>query len=145
MEVTRETVLAWLETTRRSQTWLADQCGVSKQAVSNWLREKNPQPISAAAQISIWKLMEADQATPAEKPAQNLVLEFTDEEFATIGRAALASNELVPQYAKRVLNEIAGEDVARLADEYRGRQQSLRVAEDPKPYRTAQKTRQAGE
>ena len=105
MEITRDTVIQWLEAERRSQTWLSKQLGVSVQAVSNWLREKNPQTISASAQITIRALMEEDAAKSAATPPHNLILEFTDEQYGPIEQAALASKETVREWAKRILNQ----------------------------------------
>lgn len=59
--------------------------------------------------------MEEDAAKAQARPLQNLVLEFTDEEFKTLGEAALADGELIPAWAKRILNEIASEDIEELA------------------------------
>ena len=116
MEINRDTVLEWLTNERRSQSWLASQCEVSDQAVSNWLREKNARPISANAQIVIRSLMEEDAAKTQAKPLQNLVLEFSDEEYKAIGRAALMANQLVPDWTKAVLNSAANEDMEALAE-----------------------------
>lgn len=112
MEITRSIVLEWLEQERRSQTWLAEQCGVSKQAVSNWLREKNPQAISAAAQLIITRLMAEDAAKSDAKPLQNLVLEFEDAQFEKLEKAALANRQTVRDWSKEILNGIASMDVA---------------------------------
>ena len=131
MDINRQTVLQWLKNERRNQTWLAEQCEVSKQAVSNWLREKNPQAISSAATIKIHELMEADAAGSRPRPLQNLVLEFQDDEFAAIGRAALATNELIPVWAKRVLNEIVNENVADLAKRVQASDSILAFPEIP--------------
>lgn len=116
MDITRETVNHWLETERRSQAWLADKCGVTDQAVSNWLRVTNPRPISAAAQITIRALMDEDFARNQAKPPHNLVLEFSDEEYTPIERAALQSSETVREWAKRTLNEASTIDLTKLVD-----------------------------
>lgn len=116
MEITRETVNAWLETERRSQSWLAEQCELSKQAVSNWLREKNPVPISASAQIIIRRLMEEDAAKTQAKAPQNLVLEFKQADFDNICKAAAALGQLPREWAQFQLSEIAALDVEALAE-----------------------------
>lgn len=107
MEVTRESVIEWLSKEHRSQSWLASQCDVSKQAVSNWLREKKPQAISAAAEIIIRQLMEEDAARDQAKPPHNLVLEFGDEEYEPVEKAALEHGMTIREWAKRILNEAA--------------------------------------
>lgn len=110
MEITRETVNQWLTDERRSQSWLAEKCGVSDQAVSNWLRENNFRPISATAQITIRSLMEEDAASSQATPPHNLVLEFDDDHYKPIEKAALKAGETVREWAKRTLNETADLD-----------------------------------
>lgn len=112
MEITRDTVNQWLENEHRSQSWLAEKCGVSVQAVSNWLRGNKYRPISAGAQITIRALMDEDAAKAKARPLQNLVLEFSDNEYKAIGKAALAAGELVPSWAKHILNAAADEEDA---------------------------------
>lgn len=113
MELTRDTVLQWLEAERRSQAWLAEQCGVSDQAVSNWLRSNNSRPISAAAQITIRALIEADAAEKAAKLpplpiTQNLVLYPSREQF-NAWNAAFKHSEA------ETLEEWATEGIDRMA------------------------------
>lgn len=106
MELTREAVLEWLERTRRSRKWLQEQCEVSKQAVSNWLREKNPQSISAAAQIKIAELMSAD--SEAEKELLDIInIEISPEKFDTWNKAALDEGLIIRDWAIKSLDELA--------------------------------------
>lgn len=107
MEITRDTVLEWLAKYHRPRTWLAKKCGVSDQAVSNWLREKNHQPISAPAIIKIRSLMEEDAASSQAKVPHNLVLEFDDNEYAPVEKAALDQRMTIREWARTVLNEAA--------------------------------------
>lgn len=119
MKINRDTVISWLDRQRRSKSWLAEKCGVSKQAVSNWLNESNE--ISKQGQIMIRALMEEDAAREQARPAHHLVLDFDDDEFDAIEQAALKKNETARQWAKRSLNEIAGQDAeALVADLRRG-------------------------
>ncbi|MBK1884170.1 LexA family transcriptional regulator [Luteolibacter pohnpeiensis] len=116
MDINRDSVNKWLADMHRSQVWLADQCGVSKQAVSNWLREKNPQQISASAQITIRSLMEEDAVAQQAKPPHNLVLEFSDSEYAPIERAALKAGMTIREWVKTTLNDIVDMDVERFIE-----------------------------
>jgi hypothetical protein len=145
MDITRETVLKWLEDQRRSHTWLAEQCGKTIQAVSNWLREKNPQAISASAKITIAKLMAEDAAANEAKPPHSLVLEFNDDDYESIENAALRSNKSIRNWAKDTLVGIADVDVVALAKFLGGRDHLTiytqpeepisKIAENEIPYR----------
>lgn len=115
MDITRETVNQWLEDNRRSQIWLAEKCSLSKQAVSNWLRDKNPVPISSSAQIIIRRLMEEDAAKTQSKAPQNLVLEFAQADFDNICKAAAALGQVPREWAQFQLADIAALDVEALA------------------------------
>lgn len=132
MDITRETVLEWLTSERRSQTWLAEQCDKTVQAVSNWLREKNPQPISASAKLIIARLMQEDEAMKKIAP-QNLVLEFSQEDFDAICRAAQNHRQLPREWAQHQLSEIAHLDVEAIGAMLKF---SPMVAEDPAIYGT---------
>lgn len=131
MEITRDTVHQWLKKERRSQTWLAEKCGVTVQAVSNWLRENNFQPISAAAQITIRALMEEDAAASQATPPHSLVLEFDDEDYAVIEQAALQKPETVREWAKRTLNEAADADMREIAATLGNAKPSPRILPSP--------------
>lgn len=115
MEINRETVNQWLEKYHRRPSWLAEKCSVTVQAVSNWLREKNPRQISAPAQITIHSLMEEDRLSELAKPPHVMVLEFDDDEYANIEKAALQTPETVRKWAVRKLNEAATIDVEAVA------------------------------
>jgi len=133
MEITRDTVLQWLEEERRNQTWLAEQCGVSDQAVSNWLREKNSRPISAGAQITIRRLIEEDAAEKAAKLpppviSQNLVLYPTREQYRQWEEAAFNAADK-PKH----LEDWAIEGLDRMAKQWIYSQQWKNVAEEPTP------------
>lgn len=123
MNVTRETILHWLNTTpdrSRDRAWLAKQCYVGVAAISNWLREKNPRDIPAKAAIIIKGLMEADAAANAvrQKTPQNLVLEFTDEEFSKLENAAIITGSPLRQWCKDSLDTAAEMDIAKIAEKY---------------------------
>jgi hypothetical protein len=87
--------------------------------VSNWLREKNPQPISAEAKLKIMVLFEEDAAKAQARPQQNLVLEFTDEEFTAIENAAVRAGIGPREWARCALNEAAEADMEALAAEFK--------------------------
>jgi len=130
MEVTRETILKWLEEANHSREWLAKKQGVGSAAVSNWLREKNPRPIPAKAVLIIKTLMEVDLAKKqvSNSMPQNLVLEFRKDNFESICKAALRENKTPKDWAETSLNDLAGKDISRLASEI------PLVAEDSAPY-----------
>ncbi|MGL6348251.1 MAG: hypothetical protein ACRC2U_00015, partial [Aeromonas sp.] len=115
MEINRDSVNQWLLTERRSQSWLAAKCEVSKQAVSNWLRENNSRSISASAQIVILRLMEEDRAAKAAKPPHSLVLEFEDADYEQIESAAVKAGKSIRQWSKDGLLGLAEIDVYALA------------------------------
>lgn len=100
-----------------------------------WLNKKGEaREIPAAHKIIISALMEEDAAAAQARPQQNLVLEFTDEEYTAIEQAALASLKTTRDWAKQTLNDAAGMDAESFAASHK--QQHLKVAEDPTPYRT---------
>ena len=115
MDITKEVVNKWLETERRSQTWLAEQCGVTVQNASNWLADGSNREIPVKHQITIAALMAEDAAASEAKPPHNLVLEFLDEEYSCIENKALSELKTIREWAKDMLLEIANENIEALA------------------------------
>ena len=139
MEVNREAVLEWLDKHRRTRKWLQEKCDVSKQAVSNWLREKNPQAISSNAQMIIQSLMTADEAAEQAQASvpQNLVLEFSSEDFAAIEQASVKQDLTVRKWATKTLNAAASLTLDELVEIVRANKSThaaLRVAEESATY-----------
>ena len=120
MKIIRDTVIKWLTEKNKSQSWLAEKCRVSDQAVSNWLRENNYRPISATAQITIRKLMDEDTAAAQATPPHTLVLEFNSKQYAPIEQAALQNHETVREWAKRTLNEATEADMKTVVEKRNG-------------------------
>ena len=88
MEITKESILRWLDKYYRPREWLAEQCNVSRRTVNNWL--VSPRPIPKKALPIIASLMQADQDREYlyQSIPQTLNLEFSREEFAAICREA---------------------------------------------------------
>ncbi len=57
--------------------------------------------------MTIKRLMDEDAARDAAKPLHNLVLEFSDEEYLPVERAALQGRISIRDWAKKILNEAA--------------------------------------
>jgi len=122
VDITRETVNQWLDDgpAGRDRQWLADRCGVKVSAVGNWLNKKGEaRPIPAEHQITIRRLMEEDAAKAQVKPLQNLVLEFSDEEFTAIENAAVRAGVGPREWARCSLNDAAAADMEAVAAEFK--------------------------
>ena len=124
-----EEIKVWLRRTNRDRQWLADQCGVSKRTVDNWLSAG--QTMSAAVTKLIATLMAADIQRIAEQPPKLLnafVLEVDEPTFEAYNRAANARGLLMKPWAISELD--------RAAREARERPSLDRVAEDGEIYPT---------
>lgn len=121
MNLTKDAVKAWLDEHHRGREWLADKCGVSKKTVNNWL--SSPADIPAKALLIIENLMQIDEAkaNAAAAVPQNLVLEFTHEEFDTICAAAAGNGQIPRKWAQDTHNSIAAADVVKIAEELQGK------------------------
>jgi hypothetical protein len=118
MEITRDTVNAWLDEHRRDREWLAAQCEVGVAAVGHWLNMKaeSPRPIPSKAVIVIENLMRMDEARETvSKTAQNLVLEFEKEDFRNICQAAASGGQAPDEWAEGKLADLARMDVEAIA------------------------------
>lgn len=125
--MTRETLKEWLkEHHRDDRQWLADQCGKSLNTVYTWFSTR---PIPRDAQVIIQRLMDADEekARVHATIPQNLVLEFSRDDFNAICDRAMKENKRPNQWAEDTLREIAQEDMDEL-------EKHLKVAEDGSEY-----------
>jgi len=123
----KEIVIKWLEEFHRGdRQWLADQCGKSINTVYTWFSHR---PIPKDAQVVIGRLMHADEEKARIETVlpQNLVLEFSREDFNAICDRAIHERMRPNEWAEQQLRQLAYEDLDSLAQE-------LRAAEDPQPY-----------
>lgn len=133
MELTPDDVKHWLSKHNHSREWLAHKCGVVPKTLNNWIGSGRGFPSKAV--VIIGNLMKEDAAQEAAKPPHNLVIEFNDEEYQPIERAALRSGQSIREWAKDALNDIAGADVTSIYQRIKDQEsQRLAVAEDPAQY-----------
>ena len=117
----RSEVKEWLDEYHRgSRQWLADQCGKSINTVYSWFSNRD---IPLHAQLIIQRLMQADELKRQLNIPQNLVLKFDEDQFKTLERAALLSNQTLTEYSIDRLNKIAEDDILALT--------KVHNAEDP--------------
>jgi hypothetical protein len=106
MQVTKDTIKAWVDTPPRSREWLAEMCGgVSPRTVNNWLTSSIEIPAKALRIIE--NLMRADEAkhTTAPPALSNLVLRIETDEFEDWCRAGVAKNQTVTEYALSAIRD----------------------------------------
>lgn len=113
--MTKETLIQWLDEHQHSNEWLAEKCDVKLRTVQSW---RSNRPIPAKAVLIIENLMQIDQAKvdAASVIPQNLVLEFSKEQFDTVCEAASLDGKIPRQWVQDTINGIANENVAELAE-----------------------------
>lgn len=106
----KERIKQWLRAQLRSRSWLAEQCGVKKRTVDNWL--SSPQAIPAKALRIIERLMSSDADKPDASgvPDNLLILSVNQERFTAYNRASLAEGMTIADWALHALDEAAAED-----------------------------------
>ena len=123
MTPTKEEIKKWLKTSRKSREWLAEQCGVSKRQVDNWLSSARPVP--AKAILIIQRLM-AEKACPISPQVE---LDFTDEEWAVVSAAMTATQQTFMEFLnsafKSAVKEFAVYALKRDGKKQAARKQSL--------------------
>lgn len=112
----KEEIKAWLKSANRGRDWLAEQTGVAKRTVDNWL--SSPQEIPESTQRLIQKLMADDAALLREKDnaaissPDNFPMTFgltvTMAQFDKFNALAQEEGKLVREWAVEKLLEIAG-------------------------------------
>ena len=132
----KETVNSWLAKHGRNREWLAEKCGVNIRTVGNWLTSVG---IPSKAQVIIQSLMTADEAAEQAQASvpQNLVLEFSSEDFAAIEQASLQQDLTVRKWATKTLNDAASltlEELVEIVRANKSTHAALRVAEESATY-----------
>lgn len=109
----KEEIKSWLKSENHEREWLAEQLGVNKRTVDNWL--SSPKEIPSGKLTRIKRLME-DDAAAAEKrslqlrpQAQFFSLEVNLPRFRAYSAAALAAGKTLEQWCIDSLNELAAE------------------------------------
>lgn len=115
MEVTQKSVKQWLKKTDRTRPWLAEQCEVELFTVNNWLSTSRGIPKRAESLIDRLMSEDARKEAEAQAPTQNLVLEFTVQEFDAISEAALSDGLKPKDWSEKQLLLLAQQDMSRMA------------------------------
>lgn len=68
MTPTKEDIKKWLKDSGKSREWLAEQCGVGKRVLDNWLSAARPVPSKAL--LIIQRLM-TETISPHSTPSGN--------------------------------------------------------------------------
>ena len=105
MTTTKEDVKKWLKVIGRDREWLANQCGVSKRQVDNWLSSSINIP--AKAILVIQRLMNGEAES-----SPRIVIDFTDEEWDIICEAAKAHKETFLEFVNTAIQNAAKEKEA---------------------------------
>lgn len=98
-------IKSWLRKNEIDRFWLAEQCGVNKRTVDNWLSSPRTIPLKAHRIIS--RLIQDFQPTPAGEVLQNLVLEVDEVTFDRWCRAALERHMTLKEWAIDALDRAA--------------------------------------
>lgn len=117
-DMNKQDVKMWLRSIGKDREWLAEQIGVKKRSVDNWL--SSHRDIAAKAQIIIARLMTQHPASVPlkqtdESPNEESALVITTDAstFDLWNEAALLESKLLRQWAADVLTNYAEERVDR--------------------------------
>lgn len=100
-----ESIKSWLAGQGRDRAWLAEQVGVKKNTVDNWL--SRGKPIPAWKQEAIARMMFQRETSLRDVIAVSV--RFTAEEMAALQAALPPGSDLEEVLRSRVLNEILAE------------------------------------
>jgi hypothetical protein len=146
--MSKEEIKTWLKRYNRERQWLADQIGINKRTVDNWL--SSPKEIPEGKLKLIERLMQDDEAAEAQRrlqllpQAQIFSVEVDLPTFRAYSAAALASDQTLEQWAIHELNAAAeaaaqtpgAPNITHFSESSTVKSNSLKVAEPPRPYRT---------
>lgn len=107
----KDRIKAWLKSHNHDRDWLAEQIGVKKRTVDNWLSSPKEIPIGKLSLIE--RLMQDDEAAEASRrqklipTAQVSSLEVDLPRFRAYSAASLAQGMTLEQWAIEELNAAA--------------------------------------
>jgi len=84
LDLTARDIVLWLKGMGRNRVWLAENCGVQKRTVDNWLSSNRPIPRKALLIVQGMMGAQSDLESIEEASQQNLVLHFSEAEFESI-------------------------------------------------------------
>ena len=84
LDLTARDIVSWLKGMGRNRAWLAENCGVQKRTVDNWLSSNRPIPQKALLIVQGMMGAQSDLESIEEASQQNLVLHFSEAEFESI-------------------------------------------------------------
>ena len=92
MTLTKEDIKKWLKASGKSREWLAEQCGVDKRTLNNWLSVSREVPSKAL--LIIQRLM-TEKISPIPPQVE---IDFTDEEWEVISAAMTATQQTFMEF-----------------------------------------------
>ncbi len=92
MTPTKEDIKKWLKASGKSREWLAEQCGVDKRTLNNWLSVSREVPSKAL--LIIQRLM-TEKISPIPPQVE---IDFTDEEWEVISAAMTATQQTFMEF-----------------------------------------------
>lgn len=105
MTPTKEDIKKWLKISGKSRKWLAEQCGVEKRTLDNWLSSSLPVP--AKALLIIQRLMNETACVPPSE----IEIDFTEEEWAVVSAAMTETQQTFMEFLysafKKAVKEFA--------------------------------------
>lgn len=137
----KDQIKAWLKSQNHDRSWLGEQLGVGKRTVDSWLSTSSPIPLNKLKLIE--RLMEDDEAAEAQRrqqlepTAQVFSVEVDLPTFRAYGKAALAQQRTLEEWAIHEINEAADAYFATKAATDTARSLSMLPAvlsEDPTEY-----------
>lgn len=121
-------VRSWLKKSiRKDRQWLADECGVHKRTVDNWLSSKRPIPLRARKliitkmgqvplpdqkldRVAVIVPMEESGVNNEPKPIHILALSLTSEQLSLFNQAANKKDQCILEWIMDSLLDLAGEE-----------------------------------
>lgn len=123
----KKAIKLWLNDFDHSNKWFAEFLGIAPQTVYNWM--SSDRPIPGRYHLTIQQLMRQDYERAEAK--QNLVLEFTLDEYDQIEECARLDRQPIRQWAAHQLNRIADANLKAITPEIRRlHEQALNDAEE---------------
>lgn len=92
MTPTKEDIKKWIKASGKSREWVAEQCGVGKRTLDNWLSSARPVPSKVI--LIIQRLM-AEKVSPILPEVE---LDFTDEEWEVISAAMTSTQQTFMEF-----------------------------------------------
>ena len=105
MATSKDEIKIWLKQSGHDRNWLAEQCGVKKNTVNNWLSTSIDLPAKSLRIIESMMKADAEKLDTLQPSLSHIVIRVNSDDFDAWSRAALAKGQILTDWVIESIRE----------------------------------------